>query len=50
MNVKVGLVKCNTYDSENLDTAIEKAMDLSGGIDVRDKKLLLKPLLPLKFE
>ena len=43
MKVKVGLVKCNTYDSKELDTAIEKAVNLSGGIDVKGKKLLLKP-------
>lgn len=43
MKVKVGLVQCNTYAEEELDEAIEKAMDLSGGIDVKGKKLLLKP-------
>ncbi len=43
MKVKVGLVKCNTYDSKELDTSIEKAITLSGGIDVKGKKLLLKP-------
>lgn len=43
MKVKVGLVKCNTYASEELDKALEEAMSLSGGIDVTGKRLLLKP-------
>lgn len=43
MKVKVGLVKCNTYDPCELDKAISEAMSLSGGIDVQGKKLLLKP-------
>ena len=43
MKVKVGLVKCNTYAPEELDKAIAEAMSLSGGIDVKGKKLLLKP-------
>ncbi len=43
VKVKVGLVKCNTYDSNELEKALEEAMDLSGGIDVKGKKLLLKP-------
>ena len=43
MKVKVGLVKCNTYDPEELDKALEEAMHLSGGIEVKGKKLLLKP-------
>jgi uncharacterized protein (DUF362 family)/Pyruvate/2-oxoacid:ferredoxin oxidoreductase delta subunit len=43
MKVKVGLVKCNTYDSEELDKALAEAMDLSGGIEVKGKKILLKP-------
>ncbi|MEA1910525.1 MAG: DUF362 domain-containing protein [Spirochaetota bacterium] len=43
MKVKVGLVKCSTYDSKELDKALEEAMRLSGGIDVKGKKLLLKP-------
>ncbi|MCK5199668.1 MAG: DUF362 domain-containing protein [Spirochaetales bacterium] len=43
MKVKVGLVKCNTYDSDELNKALEEAMGLSGGINVNGMKLLLKP-------
>ena len=43
MKVKVGLVQCNTYATEELEKALEEAMNLSGGIDVKGKKLLLKP-------
>ena len=43
MKVKVGLVKCNTYDPSELDAAVAEAMSRSGGIDVKGKKLLLKP-------
>lgn len=43
MKVKVGLVKCPTYDSKELDTALDAAMRLSGGINVKGKKILLKP-------
>ncbi|MCF6334788.1 MAG: DUF362 domain-containing protein [Spirochaetales bacterium] len=43
MKAKVGLVKCNTYASEELDKAIAEVMRLSGGIDVKGKNLLLKP-------
>ncbi len=43
MKVKVGLVKCNTYESGELDRSIEEVINHSGGIDVKGKKLLLKP-------
>jgi len=32
VKVKVGLVKCSTYDSKELEKALEEAMKLPGGI------------------
>jgi len=46
MKTKVSLVKCKTYNTEEVGPAVKKAFDLLGGIEFfvkKDEKVLLKP-------
>ena len=43
MNAKTGVVKCDSYDSAKLYTAIKTAAEAAGIPDVKGKKVLLKP-------
>ncbi|MBN2422338.1 DUF362 domain-containing protein [Candidatus Woesearchaeota archaeon] len=48
MKAKVSIVKCESYQQKEVDTAVKKAVDLIGGIDKFVKKgdnVLLKPNL-----
>jgi uncharacterized protein (DUF362 family)/NAD-dependent dihydropyrimidine dehydrogenase PreA subunit len=43
MNKKVAIERCPSYDSRLLYTALKRAVELSGGLDVSGKTVLLKP-------
>ena len=43
MNKKVGIERCSSYDSKELFGALKKAVEISGGIDLNGKTVLLKP-------
>ena len=43
MNKKVGIELCPSYDPEEVYKALKRSVELSGGIDVKGKTVLLKP-------
>jgi len=43
MNKKVGIKRCSSYDPEEVYNALKLAVELSGGLDVAGKTVLLKP-------
>lgn len=43
MDQKVALVSCDTYTEDTLSASLERAWELSGGVDVQGKRVLLKP-------
>ena len=43
MNKKVGIERCFSYDSAEVYTALKRAIDLAGDLDVAGKTVLLKP-------
>ncbi|MCL2601487.1 MAG: DUF362 domain-containing protein [Treponema sp.] len=43
MNKKVAIERCTSYDPDLLYTALKRAVELAGGLDVAGKTVLLKP-------
>jgi uncharacterized protein (DUF362 family)/Pyruvate/2-oxoacid:ferredoxin oxidoreductase delta subunit len=43
MNNRVGIIRCENYDPEQVYQALRKAVDLAEGLDLQDKTVLLKP-------
>ncbi|MCL2473046.1 MAG: DUF362 domain-containing protein [Treponema sp.] len=43
MNKKVGIVRCSSYDPEEVFIAMKRAVELAGALDVVGKTVLLKP-------
>ena len=43
MNKKVGIERCSSYNTEEVYRALKRAVELSGGLDVTGKIVLLKP-------
>ena len=43
MNKKVSIERCSSYDPHAVYTALKRAVELSGGLDVSGKTVLLKP-------
>lgn len=43
MNNRVGIIRCEDYDPEQVYQALRKAVDLAEGLDLQDKTVLLKP-------
>ena len=39
----VSIIKCSTYKPDAIQSAIEKVFEYSGGFDVKDKTILVKP-------
>ena len=43
MNKKVGIVRCASYDPQEVYEALKRAVGLAGDLDVAGKTVLLKP-------
>ena len=43
MNNRVGIIRCENYDPEQVYQSLHKAVDLAEGLDLQDKTVLLKP-------